>query len=217
MKIIAHIDLDAFFASVEEREKPYLRGLPVVVGSDPAGGKGRGVVATANYRAREYGIHSAMPITRAWRLSEWARKKGMPTVAFITPGNRKYGKASREVFRIVCRYVKKIEQTSVDEAYLDMSAPHSYAKARVLARAIQRQIIRETHLTASVGIGPNRMVAKIASGYQKPRGLTVVVPERVMAFLAPLATRDIPGIGPKAEAALARLGIRTVGGIIVHF
>src|SRR3989344_3396775 len=105
MAILGHIDLDAFFASVEEREKPYLKGLPVVGGSDPKGGKGRGVVATANYRAREYGIHSAMPISQAWRLSEWARRQGSPQVAFITPRGHKYGKASREVFKVVRRYV----------------------------------------------------------------------------------------------------------------
>lgn len=210
MSIIGHIDLDAFFASVEEREKPYLRGLPVVVGADPMGGKGRGVVATANYKAREYGIHSAMPISQAWRLSEWARRQGKTAVAFIAPRHRKYERASRDVFRIVRRFIRKMERVSVDEAYLDMTVLGTYARARALAKEMQRQILREAGLTATVGIGPDRMVAKIASGFRKPRGLTVITPQNAHSFLASLPVRDIPGVGPKSEAVLAKMGIKTI-------
>ena len=210
MAIIAHLDLDAFFASVEEREKPYLKGLPVVVGADPKGGKGRGVVATANYPAREYGIHSAMPISQAWKLSEWARKSGKPSAAFIVPNGHKYGKASREVFKVVKKYVKHIEETSIDEAYLDLNFTETLPKAAALMRIIKRDVYRTTGLRATIGIGHNRMMAKIASGYRKPNGLTVISEKSAETFLAPLPIRTIPGIGPKTEEVFKRLKVSTV-------
>jgi len=210
-RIIAHLDMDAFFASVEEREKPFLKGKPLVIGSDPTGGKGRGVVSTASYAARKYGVHSALPISKAWEKCEEARKRGEPTCVFIAPGMGKYSAASREVFTLVQTYVPNIQQVSVDEAYLDLTFVGSFKKAKDLAEVIQKTIKRKTKLTCSIGIGPNKLIAKIASDIKKPYGLTVVTPGKVDRFLEPLPLRAIPGIGPKAYAQLGRRGVKTVG------
>jgi nucleotidyltransferase/DNA polymerase involved in DNA repair len=210
MKIIAHIDLDAFFASVEEREKPWFEGMPVVVGADPLGGKGRGVVSTANYKAREYGVGSALPISKAWKLCEEAKKKGGPSCAFIVPRFAKYSEASTEVFDVVAEYTEVVQQTSVDEAYLDFTKYGSYRKAEEFAERLRNKIKRKTRLTASIGIGPNKMIAKIASDFHKPNGLTVILPKNVESFLAPLPVRKIPGIGPKTATALKSKNIHTV-------
>lgn len=202
--------MDAFFAAVEERDNPSLRGLPIVVGADPHGGKGRGVVSTANYKAREYGIHSALPISKAWRLSEAARKQGQPPAAFLPVRMERYAEVSTHVMETLQRFVFVVEQASIDEAYFDLSSCESYAFAEAIARKIQATIREEERLTASVGIGPNKLIAKIASGLCKPDGLTVVREEDVAAFLAPLPVRTIPGVGPKAEADLAKAGVKTV-------
>lgn len=207
--IIVHVDLDAFFAAVEERDRPWLRGFPIVVGADPEGGRGRGVVATANYPARAYGIRSAMPVREAWRRSEEARGRGLPAVAFIRPDFRKYEAASRKVMRIL-RKRGRVEEVGLDEAYLDLSPLGSFSRAEQAARAAKREIARSVGVTASVGIGENRMVAKIAANAEKPDGLTVVSPGRTEQFLAPLPVRVIPGVGPKTEKVLAGAGIQTV-------
>lgn len=210
MRIIAHLDMDAFFAAIEERDTPSLRGLPLVVGADPRGGRGRGVVSTANYPAREYGIHSALPISRAWRCSQAAVRRGKPPAVFLPVDMARYARVSARVMAILRRFAPLVEQASIDEAYLDLSSAGSYAEAERLCRAIKQAIQDEERLTASVGIGPNKLVAKIASGLHKPDGLTVVPEADVEAVLAPLPVRTIPGIGPKTEAALARRGIRLV-------
>jgi len=209
-RIICHIDMDAFFAAVEEREKPYLKGLPVIVGADPQGGEGRGVVSTANYAARAYGIKSATPISRAWEMSERARKEGKPACAFITPRHGKYGDASREVFVIIGQYSPMIEQVSVDEAYLDFSHHRTFAVAKRAAQKMRTEIRRKTKLTASVGIGPNKLIAKIASDANKPNGLTVVLPRQAEDFLAIQSLAAIPGIGKKAVEKFARRDMKTV-------
>src|SRR3989344_5818129 len=121
MRIIGHLDMDAFFAAVEERDRPELKGLPIVVGADPDGGYGRGVVSTANYKAREYGIHSAMPISRAWRLSEEAKSKGKPAAVFLRGNFEKYNKVSASVMEIIGKFSTTVERASVDEAYFDLS------------------------------------------------------------------------------------------------
>jgi DNA polymerase IV (DinB-like DNA polymerase) len=211
MPIIAHVDMDAFFAAVEERDDPRLRGLPIVVGAHPEGGKGRGVVATANYGARAYGIHSALPISTAWRLSEAAQKEGKPAVVFIRPSFDKYLETSRRIMKILEKYSSKIEQASVDEAYLDLSHIGTCKKAKKLAKEIKREIKVSESLTCTIGIGPNKMIAKIASGMQKPDGLAVVRPHEVLDFLSPLPARTIPGIGPKTEETLRRVGVLTIG------
>lgn len=202
--------MDAFFASVEERDKPYLKGMPVIVGADPSGGAGRGVVSTASYAARRYGIYSATPIGKAWRLCEEAHKQGKPACVFITPEFSRYGEAAREVFAIVRRFVPDIEQTSIDEAYLNMSFSKSFKAARGIAEDIKRAIKKGTALSCSIGIAPNKMVAKIASDYQKPDGLTVVAPRKVESFLAPLPVLAIPGVGPKAEGKFRALSAGTI-------
>ena len=210
MRIIGHLDMDAFFAAIEERDHPELRGRPVVVGADPAGGQGRGVVSTANYPARVYGIHSAMPISQAWKLAEAARRRGRPATVFVRGSHRKYGEVSGRIMAVLHRYAPVVEEASIDEAYFDLSFTGAYDRAADLARRIKAAILAQERLTASIGIGPNKMVAKIASDFQKPDGLTVVTAAEAEDFLAPLAVRKIPGIGPKTEQSLARRGIKTV-------
>lgn len=202
--------MDAFFAAVEEREKPWLRGSPIVVGADPLGGEGRGVVSTANYKARAYGIYSALPISKAWQFSEQAREEGKPGVIFITPRFGKYDEASKEIVAIVKGYIPMVQVVGADEMYLDFSFTGSYKKAEGLAHEIKRIIRKKTKLTGSIGIGPNKMIAKIASDFQKPDGLTVVTKGKVKKFMAPLPIRSIPGVGPQMEKKLVHLGINHV-------
>jgi nucleotidyltransferase/DNA polymerase involved in DNA repair len=210
MRIIGHLDMDAFFAAIEERDHPELQGRPLVVGADPAGGQGRGVVSTANYPARVYGIHSAMPISQAWKLSEAARRRGRPVAVFVRGSHRKYAQVSGRIMTILHQFAPVVEEASIDEAYFDLSFTGSYEQAVETCRQIKAEIKAKEKLTGSIGLGPNKMVAKIASDFQKPDGLTVVTAEQAEAFLAPLAVRKIPGIGPKTEQSLARLGIKTV-------
>jgi len=209
-RIIAHFDMDAFYAAIEERDTPAFRGLPLVVGADPVGGQGRGVVSTANYKAREYGIFSATPISTAWRLSEAARRRGLPPVTFVSVDMGKYARVSAAVMAILRRVLPVLEQASIDEAYGDVSGAGSFEAAAELCRSIKHAILTEERLTASVGIGPNKMIAKIASGFQKPDGFTVVTEAEAEAFLAPMSVRAIPGIGPKTESMLAAQQIRLV-------
>ncbi len=222
MRIIGHLDMDAFFAAVEERERPYLMGQPIAVGADPVGGKGRGVVSTANYAARKYGIRSATPIQQAWQLSEQARKKGLPPVVFISSGFRKYSEISKKIMSIIHSHLKgaernlfekdtpALEQVSVDECFFDLSFAGNFEEARNIAELIKKDIKEKEGLTASIGIGSNKLIAKIASDFRKPDGLTIVHPEEVLDFLEPLSVRKIPGVGPKAEEKLLRLRVRTV-------
>jgi len=209
-RIIAHLDMDAFFAAIEERDTPAFRGVPLVVGADPRGGEGRGVASTSNYLARAYGIHSATPISTAWRLSEAARHAGKPPVTFVSVDMQKYARVSDEVMGIVRRFIPVVEQASIDEAYGDLSFTESYEAAEELCRRLKEAIRSEKQLTASVGIGPNKLIAKIASGMYKPDGLTVVREAAAESFLAPLSIRVIPGIGPKTEVLLMKKGIRLV-------
>ena len=210
MRIIAHVDMDAFYASVEARHNPELRDRPVVVGADPKEGRGRGVVEAASYAARRYGIRSAMPISRAWKLAEAARKKGEPAVAFVH-GNRKlYVEVSERVMAILAPGGDLFEEASIDEAYLDLSSLGTFEAALERVQALKREVAEREGLTCSVGLGPNKLVAKIASDFKKPDGLTIVRPEDVQAFLDPMSIRVIPGIGPKTEAELHERGIRTV-------
>ncbi|MDO8504487.1 MAG: DNA polymerase IV [Candidatus Liptonbacteria bacterium] len=209
-RIIAHLDMDAFFASVEERDNPRFKGRPIVVGADPEGGKGRGVVSTANYAARKYGIKSALPISTAWRYSEEAKKKGLPPAVFLSPGMEKYGAESEKIMQIVRENAQLVEEASIDEAYIDLSFTKTFEKARIICEKIKKEIKVKEKLTASIGLGPNKLIAKIASDMQKPDGLTVVLQKEAEAFLEPLGIRKIPGIGPKTEITLNKLGVRTV-------
>ncbi len=202
-RIILHVDMDSFFASVEVREKPELIGKPVVVGADPKGGKGRGVVSTCSYEARKYGIKSGMPISRAYKLC--------PTAVFLPVNFPLYIRASSEVMNILRNYSEKFQQVSIDEAYLDVSNVGSFEAARELALKIKKEIMEKEKLTCSIGVGPNKIVAKIASDYKKPDGLTVVEPSHVREFLSPLPVRKIPGVGKKTEAELKTMGIEKIG------
>lgn len=210
MRIVAHIDMDAFYAAVEERDTQRFHGLPIAVGANPEGGKGRGVVAAANYKARAYGIHSAMPISTAWHLSEGARRKGQPPVVFLSVDMKKYAAVSERVMAVIRSFAPVVEEAGIDEAYCDLSFAGSYAKAEEVCRAIKKEILAQEQLTASVGIGPNKLIAKIASNEHKPDGLTVVREDDAEAFLEPLPVRKLPGIGPKTEAELAKQGITLV-------
>ena len=218
MRIIAHVDMDAFFAAVEERYNPRFRGFPIVIGADPKGGQGRGVVATANYAARKYGIRSALPISQAWRLAEAAKLRGEPVAIFLQGNHELYREVSGRIMAILREGADEFEEASIDEAYLEWkfefqnsnfeTDPWREAEAR--ARILKSKILNLESLTCSVGIGPNKLVAKIASDFQKPDGLTAVLPQEVEAFLSPLPIRAIPGIGPKTEALLHQRGIRLI-------
>ena len=205
--------MDAFFASIEEQNNSRLQGLPIVVGADPLGGRGRGVVSTANYAARAYGIRSALPISKAWEFSEAAKRCGLPPAVFMDVDMQKYADVSHRIMRILRECLGAgpvIEQASVDEAYFDLSFLDSYDAARDAAQNIKREIRTREKLTASIGIGPNKLVAKIASDAQKPDGLTVVHELDAEDFLAPMNIRKIPGVGPKSEEQCAKLGMKTV-------
>ena len=210
MRIIAHIDMDAFYASVEVHHNPALRDKPVVVGADPKEGRGRGVVEAASYAARRYGIRAAMPISRAWKLSEAARRRGEEPAVFAHGNRRLYVEMSQRVMAILAPAGDAFEEASIDEAYLDLSSLGSFEAAVERARELKRQIFDLEGLTCSVGLGPNKLVAKIASDFKKPDGLTVVTADEVQAFLDSMSVRVIPGIGPKTEVELHELGIRTV-------
>jgi DNA polymerase-4 len=201
--IVAHLDLDAFFAAVEELENPELRRAPLVVGGDP---HGRGVVATANYVARRYGIVSAMSCAEALRRC--------PTTVFVRPRHTLYREYSREVWSIVREIVPTVEQAGIDEGYLDLGevAP-TFDDARALAETVQAVVRARTRLSCSLGVATSKVVAKIASDRRKPGGLTVVRPGREAAFLAPLPLRLLPGIGPRADGRLRAEGIETVGAL----
>ena len=210
MRIIVHVDMDAFYASVEERINPALRDLPVAVGADPKEGRGRGVVTTANYKARQFGIRSALPISRAWRFAETARKRGEPATVFIQPNMVLYRETSSRIMQILEGYADTFEEASIDEAYLDASSRENFAAAAERMIRLKAEVRDREGLGCSVGIGPNKLIAKIASGRQKPDGLTVIPPENVESFLDPLPIRVIPGIGPKSEQFLHERNLRTV-------
>jgi len=205
-RVIFHVDLDAFFAAVEQRDNPVLRGKPVVVGADPQGGRGRGVVATCSYEARRFGIHSAMPISSAY--------KKCPQAVFLRGSFAKYRQASDEVFRILYDFTPHIEPVSIDEAFGDITGSFHFHKTPYQTCVkIKEQIRAKVGLTASIGIAPLKMVAKIASDLSKPDGLLEVKPESVLEFLHPLPIARLWGVGPKTREALERLGIMTIGDI----
>ncbi len=203
-RTILHVDMDAFYAAVEERDRPELRGKPVIIGADPKGGTGRGVVSTASYAARKFGVVSAMPISTAYRLC--------PQGIFISPDMAKYSAVSKEIRTVFEAFTDLVEPISVDEAFLDVTASvRLFGDGQTIARRIKAQIREQTKLTASVGVATAKLIAKIASDLEKPDGLVVVLPGTERAFLAPLPVRRLWGVGPKMEERLARLGIHTVG------
>jgi len=201
--IIAHLDLDAFFAAVEELEDPTLRTKPLVVGGDP---HGRGVVATANYEARKFGIHSAMSCAEALRRC--------PKVVFVRPRHALYREYSEHVWETVRGVVPTVEKTGLDEGYLDVGevAP-TFLHARKVAEAVQTAVRAATSLTCAIGVSTSKVVAKIGSDHRKPGGLTVVPEGHEASFLAPFDVRRLPGVGPKAEQRLVAAGIETIGSL----
>jgi DNA polymerase-4 len=201
--IVAHLDLDAFFAAVEELEDPSLRAKPLVVGGDP---HGRGVVATANYKAREFGIHSAMSCAEALRRC--------PHALFVRPRKAVYSTYSKAVWDAVRQVVPTVERTGLDEGYLDVGeVAADFGQARSVAEAVQTAVRGATSLTCSLGVSTCKVVAKIASDQRKPGGLVVVPPGREALFLAPFEVRRLPGVGPRAEDRLRCAGIETVGAL----
>jgi len=203
-RIIIHLDMDHFYTAVEERERPEIRGKPVIVGADPKGGKGRGVVSTSNYLARASGVRSGMPISQAYRLCQDA--------VYLPPNFPLYIRVSNEIMQIARHYADRFEQWGIDEAFLDVSGRvGDFTEAEALAGKIKQEIREREGLTASIGVGPNKLVAKIASDFQKPDGLTVVREEEVEVFLAPLPVRKLLWVGRKTEAKLKALGVNTIG------
>jgi nucleotidyltransferase/DNA polymerase involved in DNA repair len=203
--------MDAFYASVEARYHPELRDRPLVVGADPKEGRGRGVVTAASYAARRYGIRSATPISRAWRLAEAARLRGEPGTVFVRDDRALYREVSERIMTLLASRADAFEEASIDEAYLELTSLGSVEAAVEHARSLKGEVVEREGLTCSIGIGPNKLVAKIASDFRKPDGLTVVEPAAVQDFLDPLPIRVIPGIGPKTERALHARGHRLVG------
>lgn len=200
-KKIIHIDMDAFFAAVEQRDNPEYRGKPLIVGGDPFS---RGVVSTASYEARKFGVRSAMPSATARKLC--------PQGIFIRPSFEKYQTASRTIMAILRQHTDLVEPVSVDEAYLDVTKHRFGVEDPVMiASLIKQNIFAATKLTASAGVAPNLFLAKVASDFNKPDGLTVIRPDEVEAFLEKLPVRKIPGVGPVGEKELHDLGILTCG------
>jgi DNA polymerase-4 len=197
---IAHVDLDAFFASCEQREHPEYRGRPVVVGARPGH---RGVVAAASYEARKFGIHSAMPVSEAWRRC--------PDAVYVRPDMDKYRRISRQVLGILGTITPVVEVASIDEAYLDVSGLEKLiGTPEMIGCAIKQRVLAQTGLTVSVGLGPNRLIAKLGSEYRKPDGLTVVSADQVLDFLAPMPVANLRGLGRQTQKIFDRLRISTV-------
>jgi DNA polymerase IV len=200
MRSILHVDMDAFYASVEQLDNPELRGKPIIVGGDG----NRGVVAAASYEVRRYGVHSAMPTKQALQLC--------PHAICVRPRFERYKAASKIVFEVFHEFTPVVEGLSLDEAFLDVTASHAaFGPAESIAAEIKARILARTGLTASVGVAPNKLVAKIASDLRKPDGLVVVPSDEVQSVLDPLSIRKLFGIGNKTAPQLEQIGIRTLG------
>jgi len=200
-RTIIHVDMDAFYASIEQRDRPELRGHPVIVGADP---RGRGVVSAASYEARRFGIHSAMPIGRAARLC--------PSGVFLRVDMDKYAGVSREIMAILAEWTPVVEPVSIDEAFLDVTASRAlFGDGPAIALAIKDRIQDAVRLTASVGVASNKFIAKVASDLEKPDGLVVVAAGAEASFLAPLEISRLWGVGKVTAAELTSMGVRTIG------
>jgi DNA polymerase IV (DinB-like DNA polymerase) len=196
--------MDAFYASAETRQNPALAGLPIIVGADPREGKGRGVVAGCSYEARKFGVHSAQPISQAYRLC--------PKGAYLRPNFALYEEISARIMDILRSFSEKLEPMSLDEAFLDLSNKVAdFDEAAQLAKRIKEEIKDREGLTCSIGVAPNKAIAKIASDYRKPDGITVVTPDQAALFLRPLPVSRISGVGKKTAEILEKVGIKTIG------
>mgnify|MGYP001616732499 CR=1 FL=1 len=203
-RYIAHVDMDAFFASIEQRDNPSLKGKPVIVGADPKRGKGRGVVSACSYEARKFGVHSAMPISIAYRQC--------PHGVFLPVDIKKYSGVSREIYEILYNFTPEIQPISIDEAFLDITGSYRlFGTPRDACLLIKSRIKDETLLTASIGLASTKMAAKIASDLEKPDGMVLVKPGNLSDFLRPLDISRLWGLGKKTEAVLKNIGINTIG------
>jgi DNA polymerase-4 len=201
---IVHVDMDAFYAAVEQLDDPAYKGKPVIVGADPKGGMGRGVVAACSYEARKLGIRSALPISRAWKLC--------PQGVFVRPRMQRYVEVSHQVMDVFRRYTDLVEPLSIDEAFLDITGSVALlGKPEDIARSIKNDVRTVTSLTASVGLAPNKFLAKIASDLRKPNAFVVVREGEIEAFLRDLPISRLWGVGPKTEQRLHEIGFRTIG------
>jgi len=206
-RIILHCDLDCFFAAVEIRDNPQIKGKPVIIGADPKEGKGRGVIATCNYEARKYGLHSAMPISQAYRKC--------PHGVYLKPDGNKYFKVSNEVMDIIEKYSDNFQKVGTDEAYLELTEiTKDFVIAENIAKEIQNEILDKIGITISIGIAPTKSIAKIASDENKPNGITIVKPESIYEFLKDMDITRIPGIGKKTKVYFFKKGIKKIGDVI---
>lgn len=202
--MIFHVDMDAFYVSVERRENPDLAGKPVIVGADPKGGKGRGVAMAASYEAREIGIRSGMPIGTAWRRA--------PDAVYLRPNFDLYGSVSESVLNVLREFADVLEHVSIDEAFMDVSSKVAgFDDADDHARRVKAAVREREGLACTIGVAPNKSIAKIASDLAKPDGLKVVRPEEVQSFLGALPVTKISGVGPKTAVLLEGVGVRTIG------
>jgi len=202
-RVILHVDMDAFYASIEQLDDPSLKGKPVIVGADPREGRGRGVVAACSYEARKFGVHSALPISQAWRLC--------PQGSYVPVRMARYIEVSKVVMDVLHRFTNLVEPLSIDEAFLDVSGSLALlGSPEVIARSVKNQIREATGLCASVGVAPNKFVAKIASDLRKPDGLVIVKVHEVEDFLKELPISRLWGVGPKTEQRLRSLGIQSI-------
>jgi nucleotidyltransferase/DNA polymerase involved in DNA repair len=205
-RTILHADMDAFYAAVEARENPEIAAQPVVVGADPRGGRGRGVVAACNYEARKYGIHSAMPISEAYRRCAHA--------VYLNPRMKLYAEVSEQIMEIFEGYTELVEKISIDEAFLDVTAStRLFGDGTAIALSIKRQVSNLEGLTVSIGVAPNKFLAKLASDLEKPDGLVIVRPGHEREFLTELPVERLWGVGEKTADRLHVLGIRTIGDV----
>ncbi len=203
-RIVLHVDMDSFYTAVEKREKPELKDKPVIIIESPTHNLERGAVAACSYEARRFGVKSGMPASAAHRLC--------PDGVYLEPNHPLYEEVSHRIMDILRSYADIVEEASIDEAYLDItSRTADYTAAEKTAREIKRAIKRKEDLTCSIGVAPNKTIAKIASDHQKPDGLTVVTPDEAKKFLEPLSVNKIPGVGRKTTEELSNLGVKTVG------
>jgi DNA polymerase IV (DinB-like DNA polymerase) len=206
-RFILHCDLDAFFASVEVRDNPNYQNSPVIIGADPKDGKGRGVVSTCNYEARKFGIRSAMPISIAYQRC--------PQGIYLRPNFNKYNQASNEVMEIIKSFSSKFQQVSIDEAYIDISETcDTFDEVQELMLNLQQKIHDSVGITISIGCASSKSIAKIASDFKKPNGITIVRSEEIKEFLSPMDITRIPGIGKKSKKYYNNQGIRVIGDLI---
>jgi DNA polymerase-4 len=206
IRSILHVDMDAFYASVEQFDHPEYKSKPVIVGADPKDGKGRGVVAACSYEARKFGVRSALPISRAWKLC--------PEGVYVRPRMKRYVEVSGWVMEVFRHFTDLVEPLSIDEAFLDITGSTALLGPPIeIARAIKNEIHETTGLRASVGLAPNKFMAKIASDIRKPDGFVVIEQSEIEAFLRDLPISRLWGVGPKTEVRLHEIGFRTIGDV----